>query len=116
MAARLDRARLRHAGFLAETGQGVVFAEEGNDWAALAGFAHQGGRDISDILGDAETLMAQLGQMFGRRARLGVAYFRHPPDRVAQGDETRLDRVNATPNVTAVIHLAVLDPKVDVSL
>ncbi len=65
MAAGLDRARLRHAGLLAETGQRVIFAEEGDDGTALAPFAHQGGGNAGDILGDAETLMAQLGQMFG---------------------------------------------------
>ncbi len=53
--------------------------------------------------------MAQLGQMFGGGARLGVADFGHRPDPVAQGDETRLDRINATPNVTAVVHRPVPD-------
>jgi len=57
-----------------------------------------------DILCDAETLMAQFGQMFGGGARLGVAHLGHRPDLVAQGDETRLDRVNAKPNVVAVVH------------
>ena len=91
MASRLDRPRLRHARLLAETGQRIVFAEEGDDGTALAPFAHQGGGNIGDILGDAKTLMAQFGQMFGRRARLGVAHLGHRPDLVAQGDETRLD-------------------------
>ena len=84
VASRLDRARLRHARFLAQTGQRVVFAEEGDDRAALAPFAHHRGRNARDLLGDAKALMAQLGQMLGRRARLGVADFRHGPDPVAQ--------------------------------
>jgi hypothetical protein len=57
-----------------------------------------------NVLGDAKTLMAQLGQMFGRRARLSVAHLGHAPDLVGEGDETRLDGVDATPDVTAVIH------------
>ena len=65
VAAHLDRARLRHARFLAETRQGIVFAEESDDGSALAPFAHQGGGNAGDILGDAKALMAQFGQMFG---------------------------------------------------
>ena len=109
MASRLQRARFRNAGFLAETGQRIVFAEEGDDGTALAPFADQGGWNISDILGDAETLMAQFGEMFGSRARLGVAHLGHRPDPVAQGDETRLDRVNAEPDVAAIVHAPFLD-------
>ena len=45
MASGLERARLGHAGLLAETGQRVVFAEEGDDGTALAPFAHQRGRE-----------------------------------------------------------------------
>ena len=85
VASRLQRARLRHAGLLTEAGQRIVFAEEGDDGTALAPFAHQGGGNIGDILGDAETLMAQFGEMFGSRARLGVAHLGHGPDPVAQG-------------------------------
>ena len=109
MAAGLQRARFGHAGFLAETGQGVVFAEEGDHGPAFAPFAHHGGGNACDLLGDAETLMAQLGQMFGGRARFGVADLGHRPDPVAQVDEARLDGVDATPDVTAVIHLPVPD-------
>ena len=106
VAAGLDRLRLGDAGLLAEAGQGVVFAEEGDHRPAFAPFAHQRGRNVSDILGDAESLMAQLGQMFGGGARLGVADLGHRPDPVAQLDETRFDRVNAAPNVATVVHLA----------
>src|ERR1700726_3110560 len=93
MSSRLQWARLRHPRLLAETGQRVVFAEESDDRTALAPFAHHRRGNVRDILGDAVTLAAQLGQMFGAGARLGVAHFRHRPDPVAQGDETRLDRV-----------------------
>ena len=85
MAAGFQRARFRHAGLLAETGQGVVFAEEGDHGSAFAPFAHQRGGNACDLLGDAETLMAQFGQMFGGRARLGVADLGHRPDPVGQG-------------------------------
>src|SRR4029078_6126482 len=104
MASRLQRARFRHAGLLAESRQCIVFAEESDDGTALTPFSHQRGGNISDILGDAEPLMAQFGEMFGSRARLGVAHLGHGPDPVAQGDETRLDRVNAEPDVAAIVH------------
>ena len=68
MASRLQRAGLGHTGLLAETGQRVIFAEEGDDGTALAPLAHHRGGNARDILGDAETLMAQLGQMFGGRS------------------------------------------------
>ena len=116
VAAGLQRARLGHAGLLAEAGQRVIFAEEGDDGPAFAPFAHQRGGNACDLLGDAETLMAQLGQMFGGRARLGVAHLGHRPDPVGQGDETRLDGVDATPDVTAVIHLPISNSEGDVSL
>ena len=110
MASRLHRAGLRHIGLLAQTGQRVVFAEEGDHRAALAPFADQGGGNARDLLGDAKTLMAQFGQMFGAGARLGVAHLRHRPDLVAEVNETGLDGVDATPDVTAVVHLPILDP------
>src|SRR5207245_8368476 len=115
MAAGLERARFGHAGFLAETGQGVTFAEEGDHGPAFAPFAHQGGGNACDLLGNAETLMAQLGQMFGGRARLRVADLGHRPDPVAQFDEARLDGVDAKPDVTAIIHLPVPNSEGDVS-
>src|SRR5579872_3399379 len=115
MAAGFDRAGLRHAGLLAETGQGIVFAEEGDHGAAFAPFAHQRRGDARDILGDAEALMAQLGQMLGGGSRLGVAHFRRRPDFVAQGDETRLDEVHAAPDVAAVVHSLVPASKVEES-
>ncbi len=104
MASRLDRARLRHAGLLAQPGQRIIFAEESNHRAAFTPFAHQGGGNVGDILGDAKTLMAQFGQMLGGGARLSVAHLGHRPDPVGEIDETRLDRVDAKPDVAAVVH------------
>ena len=109
VASRLQRARLCHTGFLTKTGQRVIFAEESDDRTALAPFADQGGGNAGDILRDAETLMAQFGEMFGSRACLGIANFGHGPDPVGQGDETRLDRVNAEPDVAAVVHARLPD-------
>src|SRR6478736_4097981 len=106
VASRLQRTRLRYAGLLTQAGQRVIFTEEGDDGTTLTPLALQGGGNVRDILGDAETLMAQLGQMFGGRARLGVAHFGHAPDFVAERHETRLDRINAAPNVIAIVHLA----------
>ena len=105
VAAGLDRTMLGDAGLLAEAGQGVIFAEEGDHRAALTPFAHHRGWNVGEVLGDAETLVAQFGQMFGGGARLGVADLGHRPDPVAQFDETRLDRVDAAPNITTVVHL-----------
>jgi hypothetical protein len=102
--AGLDRARLGDAGLLAEAGQGVIFAEERDDRTAVAPFAHQRRRNSGDILGDAKTLVAELGQMFGGRTRLGVADLGHAPDPVGQRRETRLDRVDAAPDITAIVH------------
>src|SRR5258705_13802897 len=113
LAAGLQRARLGYARLLAEARQRIIFAEKGDDGTAFAPFAHQRGRNVCDLLGDTETLMVQLGQMFGRRARLGVAHLGHRPDPVGQRDEARLDGVDATPDVTAVIHLWVPDLKAD---
>ncbi len=115
MAAGLQRARFGHAGFLAEAGQGVIFAEKSDHRPAVAPFAHHRGRNACDLLGDAETLMAQLGQMFGGRARLGVADLGHRPDPVGQGDKARLDGVDATPDVTAIIHLPISNSEGDLS-
>src|SRR5205814_5971686 len=94
---------------LAETRQRVIFTHEGDDRSAVAPFARHRSRDAGNILGDAETLMAQLGEMLGGGPRFGVADFRHPPDLVAEVDETCLDRVNATPDIAAVVHASVRD-------
>ena len=104
MAAGLDGPMLGDACFLAETGQRIIFAEEGDDGTALAPFADQGGGNIGDILGDAKALMAQFGQMLGGGARLGVAHLGHRPDPIGQIDEARLDDVNAPPDVAAIVH------------
>ncbi len=105
MAAALHRAMFGDSGLLAEAGQRVIFAEEGDHGTAFAPFADHRGRNVGDVLGDAEPLMTQLGQMFGGGARFGVADLGHRPDPVAQFDETRLDGVDATPDITTVVHL-----------
>ena len=48
VAAGLDRLLLGDAGLLAETRQRVVFAEDGDDGAALARLADHGGRHAGD--------------------------------------------------------------------
>ena len=88
MPSGLDRTMLRNARLLAQARQRVVFAHEGDDRTALAPFAHHGGRNARDLLGDAETLVAQLSEMLGGGTRLGVADFGHAPDLVAKLDET----------------------------
>jgi hypothetical protein len=59
-AASLDGPVLRHAGFLGEARQGVVLAEDGDDGAFIAGFAHYGRRDAGDAGGDAEASAASI--------------------------------------------------------
>src|SRR5882757_8362614 len=113
MTAGFHRTRLRHARLLAQTGQRVIFTEEGDHRAAFAPFAHHGGGNAGDFLGDAETLMAQLGQMLGGGTRLSVAHLRHRPDLVAEVDETRLDCIDAPPNIATVVHFRSLIPCAD---
>ena len=105
MAAGLDRAMFRGVRFLAEAGQRVVFAEEGDHRTAFAPFAHHGGGNAGDLLGDTKALVAEFGQMLGGGAHLGVADFGHAPDPVGKRGKARLDRVDAAPDVTAVIHV-----------
>src|SRR5262249_18399281 len=104
VAAGLNRPRFGNVSFLAEAGQGVIFAEEGDHRTAFAPFAHHGRRNATDVFGDTKTLMAQLREMLGRRARVGVADLGHAPDPVGEGGEARLDRVHATPDIAAVVH------------
>ena len=107
MAVALDFLVLGGAGFLREAGQGVVFAEEGDDRAAFAGLADHRGRDARDVFGDPEALVLQLGDMLGDRALLGVANFRNRPDPVAEFDEALLAGVNMAPEIVAVVHCCV---------
>src|SRR3954447_5516947 len=104
VATGLDRTMLRDARLLAEARQRVIFPHEGDDRSALAPFAHHRGRDARDVLSDEKTLMTQLGEVFCGGPRLGGANLGHAPDLVAEVDETCLDRVNATPDVAAVVH------------
>ena len=71
-------------GFLAEAGQGVVFAEDGDDGAVFAGFAHDGGGDAGDVLGDAEALGLEHGGVFGGGFVLVVGDFGFFPDAVGE--------------------------------
>jgi hypothetical protein len=59
VAAGFDRAVLGHAGFLAQAGQGVILAEDGDDRAFLARLAHDGGGDAGQLARDAEALPLQ---------------------------------------------------------
>ncbi|MFK4662068.1 hypothetical protein ABIF76_002922 [Bradyrhizobium ottawaense] len=102
--AGFDRTMLGDTRFLAETGQRVIFAHEGDHRTALAPLAHHRGRNAGDVLGDAEALMTQLEEMLGGGPRLGVAHLGHAPHLVAEVDETPLDCVDATPDVAAVVH------------
>ena len=104
VAAGLERPVLGDAGFLGEARQRVVFAEDGDDRAALARLAHHAVGMPATFSVMRKPWCAQLGEVLGAGARLGVAELRHAPDAVAQGDEARLDRVDAAPDVAAVVH------------
>ena len=49
VAAGFDRPRLGDPGLLAQAGQGVIFAEEGDHRTAFAPFAHHRGRNTGDF-------------------------------------------------------------------
>src|SRR5262249_47477758 len=100
-----DRPRLGNAGLLAQARQRIVFAEDGDDRAALARFAHDGGRDAGEGLGDAEALLLQHGGMLGDGAELAVAQLRHAPDPIAQLDEGLRLGIDALPDFFAVLHI-----------
>jgi hypothetical protein len=104
VAVPLDRARLGDAGLLAQAGQRVVLAEQGDDRTALAGLAHDRGRDVGEVAGDAEALALELLDVLGDRAVLGILQLRHAPDAVAQRLEGILLGIDQAPDRLAVVH------------
>ena len=85
VAVGLERTRLGDARLLAQAGQRVVLAEESDQRAAFARFAHDGRGDIGEVPGDAKSLAFELPRdMLGDRAVLGILQFRRSPDAVAQ--------------------------------
>ena len=96
--AGLDRLLLRKVGDLAQIGKRIVFAQEGDDRAAIPPFADDGGRDAGDILGDAETVVQKFGRVRGDRTRLAIAGLGRRPDSVGQGAETSLLRLDVRPD------------------
>ena len=104
VATGLDRPVLGNAGFLAEARQRVIFAEEGDDRSALAGFADHRGRNARDILRDAEALVLQFRGMFRDRPALGIADLGHAPDPVAERDQPVLGGVDVAPQRVTIVH------------
>ena len=104
MAGAGQRAVLGDIGLLAEAGQRVVFAENGDDRAAFARLAHHGGRDAAVLLGHLEALRLQHGGMLGDGSVLGIGDFRHAPDAVAEGEEVLALGVDEIPDCFGVFH------------
>jgi hypothetical protein len=104
VAAFSDRLRLGEIRLLAQSRQGVVFAEHRDHRPAFTGLADDGGRDAGDILGDAEALLLEHGAMLGGRFELAIRELGHPPDAIAERDEARLLVVDEPPDLFAVAH------------
>ena len=105
-AAPRQRTMLGDAGLLAQPGQRVVFAEDGDDRPVLAGLAHHCGRDAGEVLRDAEPVALQHGLMLGGRADFLEVELRHAPDAVAEGLELFPLVVHQLPDLLHVPHAA----------
>src|SRR5262249_13873926 len=103
---RLDRPRLGDACLLAQAGQRVVFAEKGDDRAALARFADDSGRDVGHVGRDAKALTLELSDVLADRAALGLLQLGHAPDAVAQRLECLLLGVDQPPDLLGIVHLS----------
>ena len=105
VAAALDLLRLRDAGDLRQARQRIVFAEDRDHRPALARLAHHGGRNVGDVLGDAEAFLLQHGAMLGDRAVFRVGDLRHAPDAVGQRLVVVLAGIDELPDFFRVLHL-----------
>src|SRR5580658_5011449 len=99
IAVRLGRTRLGEAGDLAEARQRVIFAEDRDHRAVLAGFPDHGRRNAGDAPRHTEALRLQRRHMLGAGTRLRIAELRHAPDAIAQGDEALLLGIDETPDL-----------------
>ncbi len=105
VAAGLERARLGDVRLLAQAGQRVVFAEDGDDGPAPAGLAHDRGRQPGDGGGHVEALGAQRFLVRFGRAVLVVEQLRGLPHPVGQLLEGRRPGIDAMPHLFAVAHV-----------
>jgi hypothetical protein len=96
--------RLRHAGFLAEAGQRIILAENGDHRPTLAGLTHHGCGNTRQILGDAKTLLAQRGDVLGHGIVFVVGDLGPIPNAIAQGLEQILFVVHQLPDLLGVLH------------
>ena len=94
---------LGDATFLAEAGQRVVLAENGNDGAPFARLAHHGGRQPGDLLGNAKALARKHLRVLRGRGALLVVQFGVAPDAVAEGEEVRRLLLGQPPDLVAVV-------------
>ena len=76
----VDRLGLGDPGLLAQPGERVVLAEDGDHRAVFARLRHDGGRDAGDVPLDAEAFLFQHLQVFGNAAVFAVGKFGHVPD------------------------------------
>ena len=99
-----QRPMLSDARLIRQARQRVVFAEDGDHRAILAGLAHDGGGDAGDVLGDAAALLLQHRGVLGAGAVLGVGDLRHGPDAVGQCLEIVFFGVDQAPDFLGVLH------------
>src|SRR6185312_3588275 len=99
-----DRPVLCHARFLAQSGQRVVFSEDGNHGPTLARFARYRRRNTGDIARDAEALLLQSLEMLVAGFELRVGELRHAPYAIAQCDEIILLGVDQMPDILGIAH------------
>ena len=104
MPAGLQLFRLGDVGNLAQSRQRVILAHDGDHRTALARFAHHGGRNAADILGNPEALLFQHLPVFLDGAVFGVADLGHAPDPVRETDEFLTVLIDKIPDQLGIRH------------
>jgi hypothetical protein len=106
MAVTVARQRLHFgdAGFLAQAGQCVIFAEDGDHRPIFAGFTDHRSADAGDVFRHPETLQFQYRRVFGARSELRVAQFGRIPDLVAKLLEQFLLCIDQPPDLVGILH------------
>src|SRR5215469_4019821 len=100
------RPRLSDAGFLRQTWQRVVFAEDGDHRSTVPGLADNCRGNPCDILCYSKSLPLQRRGMLRAGVELAVAQLRRPPDLVGQLGERPLFGIDQRPDLFRVLHPA----------
>ena len=99
-----ERSLLSDAGFLAEAGQGIELAENGNHRTTVAGFAHDGCGKARHIALNAETFLDQQARMLLTGVEFLIVCFRRIPDEIAERKESLAFRFDEIPDGIGVFH------------